>query len=276
MSSRSGEPARKKSKANATGPQSFYYARVTNSIEAGLPNDARLLVHASLCVPGTLAEDPNGPNHHLQAYNSCKGGQLQPTVLSDATVLHLAEPSQPPALEMAPPAAVAAAEAAQNRLTVQRLCPHLSEQDQDVLISRIPLMSDYCANVVRNYDRSMEATSLADPAVRFVFDLPSPAPAPAQHVLEAQERTPGPKLAEVESAVEPLIKMVARCSASYYPSPKIFAPYFAVIQSSGVGKSTCLYATALRYQHSAFLLLNQSNAQQLLPKAAGMKLLDRD
>jgi len=55
--------------------------------------------------------------------------------------------------------------------------------------------------------------------------------------------------------VSPMMEIIQQCRDAFYQN-KIFAPYLAVVQSSGMGKTSCLYEVAQRYTHSAYILLS--------------------
>ena len=89
-------------------------------------------------------------------------------------------------------------------------------------------------------------------------------------------------LINVESATIPLGVVVEKCAELFYDRAyklggaleskshiirPIAAPYLAVVQGSGVGKTTALYELAVQFQHSAFLLLSEDTTK-LLPAGA--------
>ena len=89
-------------------------------------------------------------------------------------------------------------------------------------------------------------------------------------------------LIDVESATDPLGIVVEKCAELFYDRAytpgltltsgsrikrPIVAPYLAVVQGSGVGKTTALYELASHFQHSSFLLLSEDPIK-LLPAGA--------
>ena len=88
---------------------------------------------------------------------------------------------------------------------------------------------------------------------------------------------------DLERAITPLYELIGRCADLFYKGRAnsslrqlINAPYFAVVQSSGTGKSTCLYEVCKHFKFSAFLLLQQDDVEMngLLPRFSNQK--DRD
>ena len=64
--------------------------------------------------------------------------------------------------------------------------------------------------------------------------------------------------------VSPMKRVIRQCREAFYRYKNIFSPYLAVVQSSGMGKTTCLYEVAQWYKHSAYILLN-SEPSKLWP-----------
>ena len=70
------------------------------------------------------------------------------------------------------------------------------------------------------------------------------------------------------SAADVLFRIVQMCADGFYNRTdlKYYAPYFAVVQSSGMGKSTALFETGKRFRFFLFLLLNTSpDSEKLFP-----------
>ena len=77
--------------------------------------------------------------------------------------------------------------------------------------------------------------------------------------LETKDEPPiKHNVVNASAASDPLYRFIKMCARVFYDEKELyfFAPYFAVVQSSGMGKSTALFETGKRFKFFQFLLLN--------------------